>query len=312
MSDPIFCLMGPTASGKTSLACELVAHFPFEIISVDSAIIYRDMNIGTAKPTPDILARIPHHLVDILDPPESYSAALFCEAVAQLIKHMRSRGKIPLLVGGTMMYFRALQQGLSALPESDPLIREALLKEAEVHGWQHMHEKLREVDEKSASKIHPHDTQRIQRALEVFRITARPLSEFYEVNKDSSSFRYINLLLMPSIRATLHERITLRFDEMLKEGLIDEVQGLLQKWQLTLDHPSMRTVGYRQVLPYLQGMDDYKTMHDKAVAATRQLAKRQLTWLRHWPDGFHFMIENPAVLSEIMAIIQQILDNPSY
>ncbi len=309
MSNLIFCLMGPTASGKTALACELVQHFPIEIISVDSAMIYRDMNIGTAKPNVQTLVHAPHHLIDILDPSASYSVALFCDDVTLLSERIISQGKIPLLVGGSMMYFRGLQQGLSLLPQADEHIRASLLQQAQEFGWVHMHQVLARVDAATAARIHPNDAQRIQRALEVYQLTKRPLSECLHAAKDTSAYRFINFSLMPKDRAWLHQRIALRFEHMLAEGFVGEVEGLLQKWQLTPEHPSMRSVGYRQVLDYLQGEYDYVTLCAKGIAATRQMAKRQLTWLRHWPEALVFAAENPASQGEIMAIIRRILDN---
>lgn len=306
----VFCLMGPTASGKTGLACELVHHFPLEIISVDSAMIYKGMDIGTAKPTVETLQHAPHHLIDILDPSESYSAAHFCNDANTHAESIINKGHHPLLVGGTMMYFRALQQGLSSLPEANENIREALLQQAKTKGWDYMHQELARVDERSAARIHPKDTQRIQRALEVYQLTKRPLSELLHLSKDASEYQFINIVIMPQARAWLHERIALRFEQMLGEGFIQEVEALQKNWQLTLEHPSMRSVGYRQVLSYLQGDYDYVEMCAKGIAATRQLAKRQLTWLRHWPNSTVFVAENPASSGEIMAMIQRILDNP--
>ena len=310
MSNIIFCLMGPTASGKTQLACELVNHFPIEIISVDSAMIYREMNIGTAKPDAEILAKAPHHLIDIIDPPDSYSAASFCNDVDRISAHIIRQGKIPLLVGGTMMYFRALQQGLSSLPPADETVRAMLLQQANEQGWDYLHQELARVDATTAARLHPKDTQRIQRALEVFHLTSRPLSDFLKEEKQIPTYHFVNFSLIPEDRSWLHDRIAHRFEHMLQHGLIDEVEGLLQKWPLTLDNPSMRSVGYRQVLQYLQGEDDYTSLCSKGTAATRQLAKRQLTWLRHWPDSYVFAAENLAITGDIMAIMQQILDNP--
>lgn len=311
MSNPLFCLMGPTASGKTALALEWVGRFPLEIISVDSAMIYRGMDIGTAKPDAPTLLQAPHHLIDILDPPESYSAALFCKDVLRLSEDIISRGKIPLLVGGTMMYFHALQQGLSLLPEANEAIRTRLLKEAEEKGWAYMHQWLASVDPKTAARIHPNDTQRIQRALEVYEVTNKPLSFFIDEQKAVSTHAFINFALMPEDRSWLHHRIALRFEEMLKIGFVEEVEALQHQWHLTLAHPSMRSVGYRQVLLYLQGEYGYQDLNAKGIAATRQLAKRQLTWLRHW-DGIHyFPAENPQTSAKIMAIMQQMLDNLS-
>lgn len=310
MNKLMFCLMGPTASGKTALACELLNHFPVEIISVDSAMIYRGMNIGTAKPDLNTLVAAPHHLIDIRDPTDAYSAAEFCEDVDLISQQIFSRSKIPLLVGGTMMYFRALQQGLSVLPTADEQVRAALIQQAERHGSAFMHQELERVDPKAAKRIHPKDAQRIQRALEVFQITNRPLSELLQADKRIVPYQFVNLLLVPDERAWLHHRIALRFDELLSAGLINEVEGLLKTFSLTADNPSMRCVGYRQVISFLQGEYDLETLRSKGIAATRQLAKRQLTWLRHWPNAHVYAAENPASQSEIIAIMQQILDNP--
>ncbi len=302
MGSAVICLMGPTASGKTDLACELVTRLPCEIISVDSAMIYRGMDIGTAKPDAETLSRAPHHLIDILDPPASYSAAQFCEDATLLCESIIGRGNIPLLVGGTMMYFRAFQQGLSALPEADEQVREQLLEQAQTHGWAFMHDKLVQVDPLAAARIHPNDTQRIQRALEVHTITGQSLSAYLQEGSTPSAYQCINIMLLPADRAWLHARIERRFEHMLKAGLIDEVKDLLQRWELTSDHPALRCVGYRQVYDYLQGEADYDTLRAKGEAATRQLAKRQLTWLRHWRDGDPFEAENPDI-TKILKLI---------
>lgn len=302
MRKPVICLMGPTASGKTDLACELVTRMPCEIISVDSAMIYRGMDIGTAKPDAETLAKAPHHLIDILDPPDSYSAAQFCEDATRLCDAIISRGNTPLLVGGTMMYFRALQQGLSALPEANEQVRQQLLEQAQIHGWGFMHDKLVQVDPLAADRIHPHDTQRIQRALEVHMITGQPLSTYLDSGTMPSAYQFVNIMLLPTDRAWLHARINQRFGQMLEAGLIDEVVALLQQWNLKPDHPALRCVGYRQVFEYLQGDFDMDTLRAKGEAATRQLAKRQLTWLRHWPNGSCFEAEKP----DIMALLKHI------
>lgn len=310
MPETVLCLMGPTASGKTALACELVGRFPVEIISVDSAMVYRGMDIGTAKPTPEELLRAPHHLLDILDPPETFSAAEFCQAANRLIEAIHARGNIPLLVGGTMMYFHALQQGLSDLPEADEALREQLLKQAQEKGWAAMHRELAAVDAVAAARIHPNDTQRIQRALEVFYLTGKPLSCFLGQGKDEPRYHFVNCILFPNERAWLHERIALRFDAMLKQGFVDEVKTLTERWPLlNAANPSMRLVGYRQALDYLAGQDDYEQFRNKGIAATRQLAKRQLTWLRGWPDGYYVSCDKPAITGEFMAKLAEILDN---
>lgn len=305
----IFCLMGPTASGKTALACELVTRFPFEIISVDSAMIYRDMNIGTAKPSQHELSLAPHYLIDIKDPIESYSASQFCTDALSLCHSIVQQGKIPLLVGGTMMYFNALQRGLSALPDADMNTRQQLEQEAEQKGWQALYQKLSRVDPKTAARIHAHDKQRIQRALEVYYLSGVPLSALLEQQKDVLPFECINLALMPEQRSWLHERIAARFNEMLASGLIEEVQALQNKWKVQPHLPSMRSVGYRQVLDYLSGHRDKSLLRDQGIAATRQLAKRQLTWLRHWEKLLVYDPQDGSVVAKIMAQVQEILDN---
>ncbi|MDR3476635.1 MAG: tRNA (adenosine(37)-N6)-dimethylallyltransferase MiaA [Gammaproteobacteria bacterium] len=279
----IICLMGPTASGKTQLAVDLVQHFPIEIISVDSALVYKGMDIGTAKPTSDILKIAPHRLLDIRDPADAYSAADFCIDALREIEAIIARGHTPLLVGGTMLYFRALQQGLSDLPSANESLRASLAAEGEALGWPAMHDRLRQIDLAAAERIHPNDAQRIQRALEVYELTGKNLSSFHEAEtKSLSQYRVCNLAVTPLNRAILHERIQQRFSEMLEQGFIDEVKALFVRNDLTLDTPAIRSVGYRQVWEYLQGKTTYDEMREKGIIATRQLAKRQLTWLRHW------------------------------
>ena len=287
-SGRVFCLMGPTAVGKTDLAIELLNDFPFEIISVDSAMVFRDMNIGAAKPTTTELELAPHHLIDLIDPTESYSVASFFKDVTKLIDDIHSAGKLPLLVGGTMMYFRALQQGLSQLPTADEAIRSQLLEQAAQHGWQAMHYRLQQVDPIAARSIKANDSQRIQRAMEVYQITGKPISHFWQQQKKQRSYRFINLALFPNNRAFLHARIAKRFKMMLKMGFIEEVERLRADYALEASMPSMRCVGYRQVWQYLEGELSQQEMLDKGIAATRQLAKRQLTWLRSWPDVHYF------------------------
>lgn len=311
MSKLVFCIMGPTASGKTNLACELLQHFPIELISVDSALVYREMNIGTAKPSLDELKKAPHHLIDIIDPIESYSAAQFCSDVSALCDAIFSRGKIPVLVGGTMMYFNALQQGLSSLPEADASVRAAIEQEAVLHGWPSLHQQLMQVDLETAQRIHAHDAQRIQRALEVYRISGIPLSTFQREQKTVPDYQFVNFALFPQERAWLHARIAQRFDEMLCLGFVDEVRQLRERWHLEPTMPSMRCVGYRQVWDYLDGADSYELMRDKGIAATRQLAKRQLTWLRNWEGVLYYEPQNASFNAEIIAKVREILDNKS-
>lgn len=274
-------LMGPTASGKTSLAVDLVRRLPCDIISVDSALVYRGMDIGTAKPDASLLVEAPHRLIDICDPREVYSAARFRGDALDEMAAITAAGRVPLLVGGTMLYFRALQYGLSELPEADPAIRSRLALDARTQGWEGMHERLKAVDPQAAARIHPNDPQRIQRALEVYELTGRPLSQLQ--NRDGCQvldYRILKLVLSPADRAVLHRRIEARFLQMLGMGLEEEVRDLLETYKLTPDMPSMRLVGYRQMLEYLLGGSDRNTMINRAIAATRQLAKRQLTWIR--------------------------------
>jgi tRNA dimethylallyltransferase len=303
----VLCLMGPTASGKTAIAVELVQRFPMEIVSIDSAMIYRGMTIGAAKPDAATLKKAPHHLIDILDPTDAYSAAQCCEDVNALCEAIFARGRIPLLTGGTMMYFNALQKGLSSLPEADPLIRAQLVADAAQFGWTALHDRLAQIDPVSAARIHPHDTQRIQRALEVFMLTNTPLSTLWDAENVTSPWQFLNVALIPDDRRWLHERIALRFQEMMNEGLVDEVRDLVHRFALTPEHPSMKSVGYRQVLAYLQGEYDKQTLLEKGIAATRQLAKRQLTWLRHWPEKEVFQAEDPEVLDKVIRLLRMTL-----
>lgn len=274
-------LMGPTASGKTALACSLSERFPLDLISVDSALVYRGMDIGTAKPDPSTLARYPHGLVDVRDPAEPYSAADFSVDARALMSSISARGRVPLLVGGTGLYFRALQQGLSDLPQADPLVRARLAAEAERIGWPAMHQRLAERDPVAASRIDANDVQRLQRALEVIELTGTPLSELQQ-GRSSATFpwRVLKLALLPQDRRPLHERIAGRFDSMLADGFLDEMRALRQRQDLHADLPAMRAVGYRQAWQHLQGELDGPTFRDHAIFATRQLAKRQITWLR--------------------------------
>jgi tRNA dimethylallyltransferase len=283
-------LMGPTASGKTDLAVDLVTRLPCDIVSVDSALIYRGMNIGTAKPGPQILEKVPHRLIDIRDPSESYSAARFCMDARREMAEITAVGRIPLLVGGTMLYFRALQQGLARLPGADHAVRARLEAEARSEGWAALHGRLAVVDPVTARRVHPNDPQRIQRALEVYEITGHPLSELVSTRGRSVlPYRFLKLVRVPEERAVLHRRIEQRFRGMLERGFEDEVRALWGRGDLTPGMPSMRCVGYRQMLKYLFGEYTFKEMVKRGIIATRQLAKRQLTWLRS-ESGVHRII----------------------
>ncbi len=278
---PVFFLMGPTAAGKTDVAIELVQQFPFEIISVDSSLVYRGMDIGTGKPTAEELARAPHRLIDIREPYETYSVASFCDDARAEIEAVFARGRIPLLVGGTMMYFHALWHGLSSLPEADAAVRERLAAQAQAQGWRAMHRQLQTLDPVIAARIDPNDSQRIQRALEIADITGRPPSQVMAENRGQPLPYPVEILVVNSVdRAVLHDRIAVRFRRMLEAGLVGEVEDLMQKPGIHAELPAMRMVGYRQVLNFLRGEYDADELVDRGIFATRQLAKRQLTWLR--------------------------------
>jgi len=281
---PAIFIIGPTASGKTGLAIKLMEHFPIEIISVDSALVYKDMDIGTAKPTADELQVAPHRLISFLDPSEAYSAADFRRDALREMAEVTAAGKIPVLVGGTMLYYRALEYGLAILPEADPELREKLSAEAEKIGWDGMHQKLSEVDPASAERLHPNDKQRIQRALEVFELTGKSLTQHqieHQQEKDNAlPYRLLKIALIPEEREWIRELADIRFRQMLKDGFIDEMKALHAREDLHIDLPSIRCVGYRQAWQYLEGELDYEEMIERAVIATRQLAKRQMTWMR--------------------------------
>ena len=283
---PAVCLMGPTASGKTDLAVALVETLPMDIISVDSVMVYRGMDIGSAKPDAGTLARAPHRLIDICDPAEPYSAARFRDDALREMADITAQGRIPLLVGGTMLYFRALLNGLSTLPSADADIRTRLEAEAEADGWASLHRRLAEVDPEAAARIHPNDPQRLQRALEVYELTGTPLSELQQSQQADQPlpYRIIKLAVAPADRTILHERIAQRYELMLQNGLVDEVESLRQRGDLHQDMPALRAVGYRQVWEYLSGSLNYTEMVERGIIATRQLAKRQFTWLRSEPD----------------------------
>lgn len=282
---PAIFLMGPTASGKTALALELVKRYPCEIISVDSALIYKGMDIGTAKPDAAMLQQAPHRLIDLIDPAESYSAAHFRSDALREMAAITAAGKVPLLVGGTMMYFKFLRDGAADLPQADKAIREQLLQDGLRLGWPAMHARLAEVDPQAAERLKPNDSQRIQRALEVYAVSGKTLSQFWaEQQTEPLPYHVVSLAVCPTDRAVLHQRIALRFRQMLEQGFIDEVRALYARGDLNVNMPSVRCVGYRQVWDYLDGKYDYEEMIERGIIATRQLAKRQITWLRSWPD----------------------------
>ena len=299
--------MGPTASGKSALAMRLAERFPVEIISVDSAQVYRDMNVGTAKPGAADRARVPHHLLDILPPTERYSAARFADDATRLIAEIRGRGRLPLLAGGTMLYFKALTQGLNDLPGADAVVRAAIDARAARHGWPRMHEELATVDPVTAARLQPADRQRIQRALEVFELTGQPLSALLDAaGRESPATKFLRIALVPSERAALHARIETRFDAMLAGGLVDEVRSLRERYALTPDVPAMRTVGYRQAWQHLDGAIDLATLRDQGIFATRQLAKRQLTWLRRTP-ATTFDCLSASVQEDVIDCVEKVL-----
>jgi len=279
-----YALLGPTASGKSRRALELAARHPVEIVSVDSAQVYRDMDIGTAKPSPQERARVPHHLIDLVDPTESYSAGRFRSDAIRAVEDILARGRIPLLVGGTMLYYRALAQGIDALPAAQPALRARIEARAARLGWPALHAELARVDPAGAARLSPNDAQRIQRALEVWEVSGEPLSALQRRAVQALPFRLRAYALIPEDRADLHRRIAERFERMLRDGLVDELVALRARYVLHAGLPSMRCVGYRQVWAYLEGEYGKDQLRDKAIAATRQLAKRQLTWLRSLPE----------------------------
>ena len=302
---PAILLMGPTASGKTACALALARVLPVEIVSVDSALVYRDMDIGTAKPSRDELAACPHHLIDIITPEDAYSAALFCADARRLMGEITARGRIPLLVGGTMLYYKALREGLSELPEADPIIRREIEDAAARDGWPALHAELARLDPDAAARLQPRDAQRIQRALEIVRLTGRPLAESYARRSATpDTHRYLPLALMPSDRSVLHARIERRFDTMLLAGFVDEVAALRDKYHLTPEMPSMRCVGYRQALEYLDGHVSLGTFREKGIFATRQLAKRQITWQRNFRDNWAELIEVDSLAPDAEARVR--------
>jgi tRNA dimethylallyltransferase len=310
-----WAIIGPTASGKSDIALYLAEHLPIEIVSVDSMMIYRDMDIGTAKPTPEERKAVPHHLIDILDPTQAYSCAQFCEDVHNICSDIESRGRIPVLVGGTMMYFRSLEQGLSsALPKTDMVIRKELLACMETHGLEHMYALLKKVDIESTRYIHANDTQRILRALEVYRMTGKPMSVLRnqplrhpEPSEGSPRIEQEYIMLMPRDRKWLHTRIEDRLRLMLNTGLVDETISILRKYQLPMDAQVFQSVGYKQVIQYLKKDLDWDALSERATIATRQLAKRQMTWLRSWSRGHLFYCDDKSVYNQVLNFIQRTL-----
>ena len=303
---PAIFLMGPTASGKTALSVELAEILNAEIISVDSALVYKGMDIGTAKPTLEERKGIPHHLIDILDPSESYSTGSFRKDSLQLMHDITSRGKVPLLVGGTMLYFNALFNGLASLPEASPAIRKKLDEELAANGKAAMHARLKSIDPESAERIHPNDPQRVQRAIEVYEISGKPITQFFrEAEKNQIPYHKIKLIVAPEDRKQLHEKIAQRFKMMVEQGLIAEVDALYQRGDLNEQLPAIRAVGYRQTWSYLRGEYDLDTMIEKGIIATRQLAKRQFTWLRREEDALMFASYQSNLSAKVLQCIQE-------
>lgn len=312
-------LMGPTASGKTGLASKLLERLPCDIISVDSALVYQGMNIGTAKPSQQELLAAPHRLIDIRDPAIPYSVAEFRADALKEMRAISDAGRIPLLVGGTMMYFKALKDGMTELPSANQDVRVRLSSEASEKGWPHMHARLERIDPAAAARIHPNDSQRIQRALEIYEMVGISLSELQNkqqnqpqqdqnslslrVTEQSFQYNVLSVALMPRSRALLHQRIALRFEQMLEQGFVDEVRALFERGDLSPDLPAIRAVGYRQVWDYLEGKVDYEVMKDRGIIATRQLAKRQITWLRSWEDVHWFDTDQVNLVEEVLSLV---------
>lgn len=297
----VVAIMGPTASGKTDLALRLAQVMPVEVISVDSALVYRGMDIGTAKPSAHLMSQVPHHLIDIREPHQSYSAAEFREGALALIASILSRGCLPLLVGGTMLYYRSLFNGLSNLPSADSEVRAALDARARKEGWKAMHNYLAEIDPVAAARINSNDPQRIQRAIEVYEISGKTMTELCRAQPvEPFAYPCLKVVVAPRDRANLHARIEQRFMQMLSQGFVAEVEKLKAKEDLHLELPAMRAVGYRQIWEYLEQCYDYNEMVARGVAATRQLAKRQFTWLRKEPDAVWFDSDKPAIFDRVM------------
>jgi len=302
---PVF-LLGPTASGKTACSIELAKQLDAEIISVDSALVYRDMNIGTAKPDVNEQAGIPHHLIDICNPDEAYSVARFCDDALRVIQDVESRNKRALLTGGTMLYFQALEHGIAPLPEANAEVRAVISKEASMKGWPAMHKRLQQIDPAAADRIHPNDPQRIQRALEVFELTGVAMSELQTNTKPMLNTKPVKFALVPADRAWLHERIGIRFSLMLDAGFIEEVESLVNKYRLEPSLPSMRSVGYRQVWEFIRKETDRQTMIARAEAATRQLAKRQFTWIRGMQGLCELACDTLSTQEQVSVILDEL------
>ena len=302
---PAIFLMGPTASGKTDVAIRLAQEYPIDIISVDSSMVYRGLDIGTAKPSAAELALAPHRLIDIRDPAQPYSAADFRVDALREMAEITSKGRIPLLVGGTMLYFKVLKEGLANLPEANEVVRAEILLEAQTHGWPYIHQKLATIDPVTAARLTPNDSQRLQRALEVYYITGTPLSVLHQAQEiQTLPYRLLEIALLPKERSVLHERIEKRFDLMLANGFVDEVRALKAREDLHLELPAIRSVGYRQVWEYLDGVYDAKEMRYRGIVATRQLAKRQHTWLRSLNEDV-----NQVYTEDVWIVLQNHLKN---
>ena len=307
-SPPAIFILGPTASGKTALAMGLADRFPVELVSIDSAQVFRDMNVGTAKPDAATLARYPHHLIDLISPEETYSAARFCSDALQVMGDITARGKVPVIVGGTMLYYKALTEGLADMPKADAAIRAQIDAEAAIHGWPHMHMELAKVDPESAARLKPNDAQRIQRALEVVRLTGKTMAAIYATQeRQPFPYKRLTIALMPTDRAWLHERIAMRFDIMLAQGLVEETRALRNKYKLRAELPSMRSVGYRQVWEMLEGEIPPQELRDRGIFATRQFAKRQITWLNSLPNLALFDCMKPALAETINSNVNSFL-----
>ena len=297
--------MGPTASGKTELAVQLAQKLDAEIISVDSALVYKGLDIGTAKPTMEERKGIPHHLIDIIDPAEVYSTGRFRKSALKVMDEISKRGKIPILTGGTMLYFNTIFNGLASLPDANPVVRKKLDDELAEYGKEALHLRLEKIDPEAAKRIHPNDPQRIQRALEVYELSGKPISQFFqEAQDDQIPFKQIKLIVAPEDRKLLHEKIALRFRLMVDSGLIEEVRTLYQRGDLTEQLPAIRAVGYRQTWSYLQGEYDLETMIEKGIIATRQLAKRQFTWLRREKDALKFISFESGLVNKVIQSIK--------